>query len=89
VGIIARRRGATVKTIDGGRILSPGPARPPEAAAPGPAGQPPADPEQVRRIRERFAELTVDDYARQERAAVREFDGGLTREEAEHAAGLR
>jgi hypothetical protein len=72
------------------------PAGPPEAAvpaAPVPAiavpGPPPVDPERLRQIRERFAALAVDDHARQERAAIVEFDGGLTREAAEHRAGLR
>ena len=31
----------------------------------------------------------ADEYDRQERAAIMEFDGGLTREAAERAAGLR
>jgi hypothetical protein len=50
---------------------------------------PPPDPEQHRRIRERFATWVEDEYAREERASILEFDGGLSREAAEIAAGLR
>jgi hypothetical protein len=41
VNAIARRRGATVIEIDGGRIVEPGPAGLTEAAAPGPDEPPP------------------------------------------------
>jgi hypothetical protein len=82
---ITRRRGVPAVAVEGGRLIEPR-----QTAVPGPAvlGPPPPDPEQVRRIRERFAALAIDDYARQERAAIMEFDGGLIREAAGRAAGL-
>jgi hypothetical protein len=52
-------------------------------------GPPPPDPERHRRIRERFATWVEDEYAKEERAAIQEFDGGLSREAAERKAGLR
>ena len=36
----------------------------------------------------RLAAGPADEYDRQERAAIMEFDGGLTREAAERAAGF-
>ena len=41
-----------------------------------------------RPVRPAFRPGPADDFDRQERAAIMEFDGGLTREAAERAAGL-
>jgi hypothetical protein len=48
-----------------------------------------ADLDRLQRIRARFAALAVDSYARQERAAIMMFDGGLSWAEAERWVGLR